>query len=111
MGSALLSTPIIAPTNLDRHQILRNFCHESVRKGLSWLGVTAKFYPRRAMTDLVLKGGRVIDPASGRDETADIAFADGKVTEIGRDRLTAILATPTRTQHRALDLLGLTPIA
>jgi dihydroorotase len=37
------------------------------------------------MTDLVLKGGRVIDPASGRDETADIAFADRKVTEIGRD--------------------------
>ncbi len=28
MGSVLLSTPIIAPTNLDRHQILRNFCHE-----------------------------------------------------------------------------------
>ena len=37
------------------------------------------------MTDLVLKGGRVIDPASGRDETADIAFGDGKVTEIGRE--------------------------
>ncbi len=35
MGSVLLSTPIIAPTNLDRHQILRNFCHESVRKGLT----------------------------------------------------------------------------
>jgi hypothetical protein len=35
MGSTLLSTPIIAPTNLDRHQILRNFCHDSVRKGLS----------------------------------------------------------------------------
>ena len=34
MGSALLSTPMIAPTNLDRHQILRNFCHELVRKGL-----------------------------------------------------------------------------
>ena len=34
MGSTLLSTPIIAPTNLDRHEILRNFCHESVRKGL-----------------------------------------------------------------------------
>ena len=27
------------------------------------------------MTDLILKGGRLIDPASGRDETADIAFA------------------------------------
>jgi dihydroorotase len=37
------------------------------------------------MTDLVLRGGRVIDPASGRDETADITFGDGKVTEIGRD--------------------------
>ena len=37
------------------------------------------------MTDLILKGGRLIDPASGRDETADIAFDDGKVIEIGRD--------------------------
>jgi dihydroorotase len=37
------------------------------------------------MPDLVLRGGRIIDPASGRDETADIAFGDGKVTEIGRD--------------------------
>jgi dihydroorotase len=35
------------------------------------------------MADLVLKGGRVIDPASGRDEIADIAFADGKVAAIG----------------------------
>jgi dihydroorotase len=37
------------------------------------------------MMDLILTGGRVIDPASGRDETADIAFGDGKVTGIGRD--------------------------
>src|SRR6516165_6490180 len=37
------------------------------------------------MADLVLKGGYVIDPASGRDEPADIAFSDGKITEIGRD--------------------------
>jgi hypothetical protein len=29
----------------------------------------------------------------------------------GRDRLTAILATTTRTQHRAFDLLGVTPTA
>jgi uncharacterized protein YydD (DUF2326 family) len=35
MGSTLLSTPIIPPTKLDRHEILRNFCHESVRKGLT----------------------------------------------------------------------------
>ena len=37
------------------------------------------------MTDLVLKGGRIIDPASSRDEIADIAFGEGKVTEVGRD--------------------------
>ena len=37
------------------------------------------------MADLVLRGGRVIDPASGRDETADIAFGDGKVTGVGHD--------------------------
>ena len=37
------------------------------------------------MADLVLSGGRIIDPASGRDEPADIAFGDGKVTEIAPD--------------------------
>src|SRR3977135_368023 len=37
------------------------------------------------MTDLVLRGGRIIDPASGRDEVADIAFGDGKVAAVGHD--------------------------
>jgi dihydroorotase len=37
------------------------------------------------MADLVLRGGRIIDAASGRDETADIAFGDGKIIEIARD--------------------------
>jgi dihydroorotase len=37
------------------------------------------------MADLILKNGRIIDPASGRDGIADIAFADGKVTEIGSE--------------------------
>jgi dihydroorotase len=39
----------------------------------------------RKMADLVLRGGRVIDPASGRDETTDIAFGEGKVAAIGHD--------------------------
>ena len=39
----------------------------------------------QASYDLVLKGGRIIDPATSRDETTDIAFADGKVSEIGRN--------------------------
>jgi dihydroorotase len=37
------------------------------------------------MPDLILRGGRVIDPASGRDQIADIAFGDGKVIEVGPD--------------------------
>ena len=37
------------------------------------------------MSDLVLRGGRVVDPACGRDEIADVAFGDGKVSGFGRD--------------------------
>ena len=51
------------------------------------------------MRDLVLTGGRIIDPATGRDETADIAFGDGKVAEIGRD-------LPTR-DAQIVDVRGL----
>jgi hypothetical protein len=41
----------------------------------------------------------------------DLATLTRNVVRLGRDHLTAVLATPTRTQHRALDLLGLTPTA
>lgn len=37
------------------------------------------------MTHLILTGGRIVDPANGRDEIADIAFKDGKIAEIGRN--------------------------
>jgi dihydroorotase len=37
------------------------------------------------MADLILTGGRVIDPASGRDEIADVAFTDGKIAAVGRE--------------------------
>src|SRR5712675_1421760 len=40
----------------------------------------------QSMSDLILRGGRVIDPASGRDETADVGFADGRVKAIGSSR-------------------------
>lgn len=33
--------------------------------------------------DLVLRGGRVIDPAQGIDRVADVGFADGRVAAIG----------------------------
>jgi dihydroorotase len=35
--------------------------------------------------DLVLKGGRVIDPSQNLDGVADVAFSAGKVAAIGRD--------------------------
>ena len=35
------------------------------------------------MLDLILKGGRIIDPANGRDEVADIGFGDGRVAALG----------------------------
>ena len=35
--------------------------------------------------DLVIRGGRVIDPANGLDQTTDIAFKAGKVAAIGSD--------------------------
>jgi dihydroorotase len=35
--------------------------------------------------DLVLKGGRVIDPSQSIDRIADVAFADGKVARVGQD--------------------------
>ena len=33
--------------------------------------------------DLVLRGGRVIDPSQGVDAIGDVGFSDGKVAEIG----------------------------
>jgi len=35
------------------------------------------------MNDLVLKGGRIVDPSQGLDKVTDIAFANGKVAAIG----------------------------
>ena len=37
------------------------------------------------MTDLILRGGRVIDPGRGVDMVADVSFSDGKVEAIGTD--------------------------
>lgn len=35
------------------------------------------------MNDLLIRGARVIDPASGMDQVADIAIADGKIAAVG----------------------------
>ena len=36
------------------------------------------------MNDILIQGGRVIDPTSGRDEVADVAVARGRVAKIGK---------------------------
>jgi predicted amidohydrolase len=35
--------------------------------------------------DLILRGGRVVDPSQDFDAVADVAFADGKVAAVGKD--------------------------
>ena len=35
------------------------------------------------MNDIIIKNGRVIDPAGGRDEIADVAIAKGKIVKVG----------------------------
>src|SRR5215467_14375604 len=47
-----------------------------------WLGETAGKRGTMAM-DLILKGGRIIDPSQHLDAVADIGFGGGKVAAIG----------------------------
>ncbi|HTZ78353.1 MAG TPA: amidohydrolase/deacetylase family metallohydrolase [Stellaceae bacterium] len=52
------------------------------------------------MAELVLKGGRVIDPSQEIDGIADVVFADGKVRAVGRD-------VPHARDAEVRDLKGL----
>ena len=37
------------------------------------------------MRDILLRAGRVLDPASGRDEVADVRVSRGRITAVGAD--------------------------
>ena len=37
------------------------------------------------MTSLAVRGGRVIDPANGRDDIADVLIVDGRIGAVGSD--------------------------
>jgi dihydroorotase len=41
------------------------------------------------MNDILITNGRVIDPASGRDEQADVAIARGKIVRVGKVKAAA----------------------
>ena len=55
------------------------------------------------MHDLILRGGRIIDPAEGRDEVADVAFIGDKVSAVGTitdPRLIRSATWPARSSCR-----------
>jgi dihydroorotase len=54
--------------------------------------------------DLILRGGRVIDPSQKLDAVTDVAFADGKVAMIGND-----LKADSATDVRQVSGLIVTP--
>jgi dihydroorotase len=56
--------------------------------------------------DLILRGGRVIDPAQGIDRITDVAFAGGKVAWVG-DNLAAEPGTEVRDVAGAIVTPGL----
>src|SRR5205823_5768576 len=59
---------------------------------------------------LAKAGGEPLPVHSFHTLLGDLATLTRNVVRLGRDRLIAVLATPTRTQRHALDLLGVTPI-
>ncbi len=60
---------------------------------------------------LAKAGGEPLPVHSFHTLLGDLATLTRNVVRLGRDHLTTILTTPTRTQNRALDLLGVTPTA
>lgn len=52
-------------------------------------------------SDLVIKNGRVIDPANGIDEKCDVLVADGQIAEIGR-----VEEGAARSAKRVIDAAG-----
>ena len=37
------------------------------------------------MHDLIIRGGRVIDPETGHDGIADVAIAEGRIAAVGQN--------------------------
>ena len=44
--------------------------------------MTADQWERKEETMILIRGGRLLDPATGRDERADIVLEDNKIKEI-----------------------------
>ena len=48
-------------------------------------GGTTRRHEGDALMKMMLKGGRVIDPANGRDGAFDVLIEDGRIARVGRD--------------------------
>ena len=55
---------------------------------------------RNGQSDLLLRGGHVVDPANGLDGPADVAVAGGRIVQVGPD-------LPAGGGERVLDVSGL----
>ena len=68
------------------------------QRGMSLARAMARIDARSAdaLMKILVSSGRVIDPASGRDERADVAIADGRIVAIGTRRR----RFRCRSQHR-----------
>lgn len=62
----------------------RNFV-KSTLLGLPAVATAARLLAAETGTDLLITGGRVIDPAVGIDALADVAVSKGIITAVGRD--------------------------
>ncbi|MFN8795657.1 MAG: trypsin-like peptidase domain-containing protein, partial [Betaproteobacteria bacterium] len=56
---------------------------------------------------ILIRHGRVVDPASGRDETADVAIASGRVVGIGTAAASASDFASDFAADRVIDATGL----
>ena len=68
-------------THESRRDVLRIMGVGSLRSSLTM----AHTLPRPAKEELLLKGGRVIDPSQSFNAVADVALAGGRIAAIARD--------------------------
>lgn len=56
---------------------------------------------------ILIKGGRIIDPANGVDDTLDVLIEDGKIAWIGKSGRKKTTDPPSPTPDHVLDATGL----
>jgi dihydroorotase len=84
-----MTKPQKVSTMMDRRQF--------VYAGAAGLALSAQIPKAYAATyDLLIKGGRVIDPSAGLDAVRDVAIAGGKIVAVAEN----IRVTPPRRSMR-----------